>query len=165
MSCMDAAAAREIARISHGSQLDRAGELVIDHVCRVAGTGPEDARAVALLHDVLERTDVSVEELRSAGLTTVESDALLLMTRLADESFEAHVLRIEHAPGAAGRIARSVKLADIDDHISQGPPPDGAPPYAWGRRHIRIGRERYDEAPDPAPLVPRLAPPISSRAA
>lgn len=143
---MDPVVARNIARVSHGAQRDRFGGPVIEHVERVAGAVPADARTAALLHDVLERTDVSIDVLRREGLTSTELAAVQLLTCHADESYELYVLRIVHARGPEGRIARSVKLADLDDHMSHGPPPAGAPPYAWARMHIAIGRERYDDA-------------------
>lgn len=154
---MDPAAAAKIARDSHGAQRDRFGEPVIEHVERVAAAVPADALTIALLHDVLERTDVTVQDLLRHGLTSTELAALRLLTRPADESFEVQVLSIEHAPGPEGRLARSVKLADLDDHLASGQSPAGAPPYAWGRRHIVNGRERYDNpsdrVPPPAPVA------------
>ena len=152
---MDPSVAREIARVIHGAQRDRFGGPVIEHVERVAAAVPAEACTVALLHDVLERTDVSVDLLRRQGLTSTELAAIQLLTRVADQSFEVNVLGIVHAGGPEGRIARSVKLADLDDHIARGRPPAGAPPYAWARLHITIGRERYDGIDDrlPAPVI------------
>jgi hypothetical protein len=46
-----------------------------------------------------------------------------------------------YARGAAGRLARVVKLADLDDHIAR-PWVTGDPPYAWARRHIAVGCAR-----------------------
>jgi hypothetical protein len=153
---MDPFVAREIARVSHGAQRDRFGGPVIEHVERVAAAVPAEACAVALLHDVLEATDVGVDRLCRQGLTSTELAALQLLTRSGDQSFEVNVLGIEHAGGPAGQIARSVKLADLDDHIAHGRPPAGAPPYAWARLHIAIGRERYDGVDDrlAGPVIP-----------
>jgi len=145
---MDPSVARKIARVSLGAQRDRFSEPVFDHVERVAAAVPADARTIAFLHDVLERTDITVDDLRREGLTSTELAAVQLLTRPADESFELHVLTIEHARGVAGRLARCVKLADLDDHLARGRAPAGTPPYAWARRHIAIGRERYDGAMD-----------------
>ena len=152
---MDASVARKIARAGHGAQRDRFGKPVIDHVERVAAAVTADARTTALLHDVLERTDVSVDDLRREGLTSTELEALQLLTRRPDEPFELHVLEIEHARGPQGRLARCVKLADLEDHLARGWAPAGAPAYAWARRHIAVGRERYDGAED------RLPPPMT----
>ena len=71
----------------------------------------------------------------------MELAALELLTRQAGESFELYILRIAYARGAAGRLARVVKLADLDDHLTRAWV-DGDPPYAWARRHIAVGCAR-----------------------
>lgn len=132
---MNAAAAHQIAAKSHSGQRTRSGALVLDHLERVAAAVDPSARSIAWLHDLFERSDVRAEELRGLGLTAVELDALRLLTRDPAESYELHALRIAHAPGRAGQLARQVKLADLDDHVHR-PPLPGDPPYAWARRHI-----------------------------
>lgn len=143
---MDPRVARNIAHYSHRNDRDRFGEPVMDHVERVADAVPEDARAVAFLHDVLEQTSTSVAELIAQGLTPVEMRALKLLTRSDLESYELYVLRVAWAPGPEGELARCVKVADLDDHMGQVPLPAGAPPYGWARRHIRVAQERQHTA-------------------
>jgi hypothetical protein len=136
---MEEVVARALALCGHVGQRDRVGEPVIEHVQRVAGGVPEPARATAWLHDLLERTNTDPEQLTAQGLSTVERDALELLTRGAGESFELHVLRIVYAPGPAGILARTVKLADLEDHILReraGSVAVDAPPYGWARRHL-----------------------------
>ncbi len=147
---MDEAIARDIARNSHDGQLTRHGSPMTDHVERVAAAVPAAARAVALLHDVLEKSDVDVDDLRHRGLTPVEAAALDLLTRREGETFERHALRIGDGEGPAAVLARSVKLADLDDHIGQ--PHDGrqAPPYRWARRHVVASQQRRRETPGAA---------------
>ena len=96
---------------------------------------PEAARTVALLHDALEQSATCRSELLAGGLTALEAGALDLLTRAAGESYELHVLRIAAARGPAGRIARIVKLADLDDHIAARWV-IGDPPYGWARLRI-----------------------------
>jgi (p)ppGpp synthase/HD superfamily hydrolase len=144
---MDAAVARNIAHFSHAGQRTRQGKELTEHVESVAAAVPPEARTVAFLHDVLEKTSTRPEELRVLGLTAIERCALELLTRREAESFEAHTLRIAHAAGTAGRLARHVKLADIDDHLGDGPDVTAGPPYAWARRHIAAAQERRNEAP------------------
>jgi hypothetical protein len=147
---MDADIARNIAQYSHLDQRDRFGGPIVEHVTRVAAAVPESARAVAYLHDVLERTGTAPEELRDHGLGEVELAALELLTRRPDEPYELHCLRIAWAGGEAGVLARAVKLADLDDHLAHYPQPADAPPYAWARRHIRVAQERWPTRKQPA---------------
>jgi hypothetical protein len=139
---VDAHAARSIAQYSHLSDRDRTGTRVIEHVERVAAAVPEEVRAVAFLHDVLEHTSTSLDDLTAQGLTPIEREALDLLTRQPGESYELYALRIAWAGGEAGAIARMIKLADLDDHLSQVPSMDSAPPYGWARRHIVVATER-----------------------
>ena len=144
---MEPAVARNIAHYSHGYERDRFGELVVEHVARVAAAVPQDAEVTAWLHDVLEGSDTSPTELRHVGLTAVELAALKLLMRVPSEVYELYVLRIAHAPGEEGRLARSVKLADLDDHLARERIPHTAPPYAWARRHIVSGQFFRHDAP------------------
>jgi hypothetical protein len=139
---VDAHAARSIAQYSHLADRDRMGTPVIEHVERVAAAVPEEVRAVAFLHDVLEHTSTSLDDLTAQGLTPIEREALALLTRQPGESYELYTLRIAWAGGEAGAIARRIKLADLDDHLTQVPSVDGAPPYGWARRHIVVATER-----------------------
>ena len=143
---MDEAAARNIANYSHIDLRDRHGDLIIEHVARVAATVPPEVRALAWLHDVFEASPTTAQELLDEGMSPVEIEALLLLTRAPDEPYENYALRIAHAPGEAGRLARVVKLADLDDHL-QHEWVSGAPPYGWARRHIEtaMARERLAE--------------------
>jgi hypothetical protein len=146
---MDADIARDIAHNVHVDQRTRSGDLMVDHLDRVAAAVPEDAQAVALLHDVLEWTDVPASDLKERGLTPLELRALRLLTRSPEESFELHALQIAYARGPEGRLARVVKLADIEDHLANDPEHSGTRPYGWARRHIAGSLERASDAPAP----------------
>jgi hypothetical protein len=136
---VDPEIARSIAYYSHRDGRDRLGELLIEHVARVAAAVPPPACATAWLHDVLEHSDTAPASLRAQGLTDLEAEALDLLTRAPGEPFELHMLRIVHAPGPAGDLARAIKLADLDDHLVRAaldPLVWDLPPYAWARRHL-----------------------------
>jgi hypothetical protein len=129
--------ARAIARAAHQGQQSNAGSPLFDHVRRVAAAVPRHARVTAWLHDVLERTDVTISQLRVWGVSPVELSALVLLTRPQGDDYRVYVQRIADAPGPAGALARVVKRADLDDHLAN--PPSGwhpAPPYAWARLAI-----------------------------
>jgi hypothetical protein len=149
--------ARSFAYSRHLDQRDRSGDPIVAHLERVAAAVPEDARNVAFLHDVLEHTEASSHELEAQGLTPAELDAVLLLTRAPEESFEAHALRIAHAKGPAGWLARTVKLADMADHVSHDRVDLPCHPYGWATRHVLAGQERTDR---PAAMRPssRTAP-------
>jgi (p)ppGpp synthase/HD superfamily hydrolase len=117
----DAERARLLALRFHGGQLEPAGGLLIAHVGRVALATPEFARPVAWLHEVIEWTSVAEQELLAAGVSEVELRALRLLNRStargSHEGYLAHIEMIARAGGRAGTLARSVKLADLQDRI------------------------------------------------
>jgi hypothetical protein len=135
-----------LARVSHAGQRTRFGEPVIEHVKRVAAAVPPEARRTALLHEILELNLVSRRELWDTGLSRVELAALELLTHSPDDSYEVYVRQITDAPGQAGHLARIVKLADLDDHLSHPTIPPDAPPYAWARQRLLTGPRSRDPA-------------------
>ena len=90
---------------------------------------------------------VAPEDLRAGALTSTEATVRELVTRAPGESYELHALRIAHAPGPAGRLARAVKRADLQEHLErdEGARFPGAPPYAWALVHIENAQRRRDE--------------------
>jgi hypothetical protein len=134
---MDEDTARAVAFGELGDRQDRSGQPILQHVTRVASSVSAEARVVAWLHDVLERSALDATWLSDHGVTRTEVEAVLLLTRAPAESYELHTLQIAHATGVSGRLAREVKRADLEDHIAHRSA--GAPtmPYAWALRHIR----------------------------
>jgi hypothetical protein len=110
---MEVDRARAIATAAHGGAL-----TLLSHIERVASSVPEWARAVAWLHEVLERSDMSEEALLRQGLSSDELRALRLLSRedsYSDRAYLGHIELIARAGGTAGRLARAVKSADLED--------------------------------------------------
>ena len=78
---------------------------------------------MAWLHEILECSDVSRDELRAAGATDVELAAIELLTRdpRADaDVYLAHIVEVANTPGEAGELARAVKRTDLGDRLVHG---------------------------------------------
>ena len=73
----------------------------------------EDSRIVAVLHDVVEDTDVELVDLQSEGFSIQVLDALSLLTHVDGVDYDEYVERLSHNP-----IAREVKLADLKDNMN-----------------------------------------------
>lgn len=138
---MEPGIAHRIASRHHVGQRNRFGDPVIDHVERVAAAVPADARATAWLHDLVELCPAAHHQLRRGELSPRELKALEL-THGADEPYQVYVRRIADAPGPAGRLARIVKLADLEDHLPHPSIPANAPPYAWARQQLLDAQNR-----------------------
>jgi len=90
------------------------GEPFILHPLRVMlQLDSDDARIVAVLHDVLEDTACSVVDLRRAGYLERVIEALDRLTRRDGEAYEPYIERI-----AEDTLARQVKLADLKDNLA-----------------------------------------------
>jgi hypothetical protein len=135
---MDLARARAFAEMLHADEREPDGTPVLDHVRRVAQMVPAEARPVAWLHEALESTDVTEQELLMDGLTRDELRALRLLCRMGDARSDvvylAHVELIARAAGRSGYLARMVKIADLEDRcLYPRVRRDGwSPPYADG---------------------------------
>ena len=80
----------------------------------------EAERITAVLHDVVEDTDVTFEDLREMGYSTEVIDALVCLTNAQDaeaepDKNERYRLFIERV--ATNPIARRVKLADLSENM------------------------------------------------
>jgi (p)ppGpp synthase/HD superfamily hydrolase len=101
-----------IAEKQHTGQVDKAGRPYIDHPLRVMQAMSNDAeRIVAILHDVIEDTDCTLDQLAAEGFPGYILEALDSVTRRDDETYEAFVARAARNP-----IGRHVKYADLQDN-------------------------------------------------
>lgn len=101
-----------IAQQQHAGQVDKAGRPYIEHPMRVMESMSNDAeRIVAILHDVIEDTDLTLDQLAAEGFPGDVLDALDSVTRREGETYEAFVGR-----AAGNAIGRRVKYADLRDN-------------------------------------------------
>src|SRR4051794_30738102 len=71
----------------------------------------EEAQIVAVLHDVIEDTSVTDDDLRRAGFSEQVVAAVLRVTHRKDEPYADYVVRCK-----GNEVARQVKLADLADN-------------------------------------------------
>ena len=103
----------EIAARAHAGQVDKAGQPYILHPLRLMlAVTTEHQRMAAVLHDVVEDTEVSFELLRAEGFPEIVLEAVRALTKYPGEK------RIDAAARAAAHpVARVVKLADVSDNM------------------------------------------------
>ena len=105
--------AMTLAYEAHHGQTDRAGVPYVFHPARVAaGFESEPEACVAWLHDVIEDTPYTLEDVRLAGFGRAICDALRLLTHDKAIPYMDYVREIAKNP-----IARAVKLADLRDNM------------------------------------------------
>ena len=100
--------AMKFAYRAHHGQFDKSGIPYIFHPIHLAEQMPDElTTCVALLHDIVEDTDLTLEELKSVFPEAV-TDAVALMTHNPEVPYPEYVLAIKDNP-----IARVVKIADL----------------------------------------------------
>ena len=98
---------------AHRGQKDRAGAPYILHPLRMMFRVETDAeKMAAVLHDVVEDTDWTLDDLRAEGFPEEVVAAVDHLTRREEESYEEFVVR-----AAAHPVARRVKIADLEDNM------------------------------------------------
>ena len=106
--------AMEIAYNAHHGQMDKAGIPYVFHPLHVAeGMDEEISCCVALLHDTVEDTDVTLEQLSEIFPPQVV-EAVRLLTYDENTDYFDYVRAIKNNP-----IAKKVKLADIAHNSDQ----------------------------------------------
>lgn len=100
--------AMTIAFNAHLGQVDKSGVPYIYHPIHLAEQmETEEECVVALLHDVVEDTDISFEQLEKEFSSEI-IEALKLLTHECEVEYMDYVRKIKNNP-----IARKVKLADL----------------------------------------------------
>ena len=111
MSTLERAIA--IAAEAHRGQKDKAGEPYLLHPLRLMlQMQSETDKIVAVLHDVVEDSHWTLDDLRSEGFSAEVLEAVGTLTKRNGASYEEYVHRIKTNP-----IARRVKLADLRDNM------------------------------------------------
>ena len=94
---------------AHKNQVDKSGMPYVFHPFHVAEQMTDEATTiVALLHDVVEDTDYTLEDLAAEGFGEDILEAVALMTHEDDVPYLDYVAKLKDNP-----IARAVKLADL----------------------------------------------------
>ena len=94
---------------SHKDQTDKSGMPYVFHPFHLAEQmTDEKTTIVALLHDVIEDTEYTIEELRNLGFDGDVLTAISLLTHNSDISYMEYVASIK-----TNKIAKVVKLADL----------------------------------------------------
>lgn len=106
--------AQKLATERHRNQFDKAGEPYINHPKRVAdGVKTTEEKMAAWLHDTLEDTCTTAEELLELGFTVEVVKAVQALTK---QSGETRITAAHRT--AANRIAVAVKLSDLADNMN-----------------------------------------------
>lgn len=109
----------------HRGQVDRFGKPYVLHVMRVMMRGHDlDEQILGAIHDVLERSNLTAEDIYKKGFSPRVVKALTHITRIPSETYEQYIDRV-----VQDNLAIRVKLHDLADkmdllHVDQLDPAD-----------------------------------------
>ena len=106
----------EIALIKHKGQIDKAGQPYILHPIRLMlKMQTEEEMIIAVLHDAVEDSDLTFDDLRNEGFTKNIIEALDCVTirKNVNESYDQFISRI-----LQNKLAIKVKIADLEDNMN-----------------------------------------------
>jgi len=122
---------------AHKEQTDQSGMPYVFHPFHVAEQmHDEDSTIVALLHDVVEDTDYTLEDLQKLGFNSNVIEAIGLLTHAPEVPYVDYLEKIK-----ANELAKTVKLADImhnSDHTRLEP---NDPRAAYWAQKYKTARE------------------------
>jgi (p)ppGpp synthase/HD superfamily hydrolase len=103
-----------LAAAAHEHQRDRSGKPYILHPLRImAGMETEEEMTVAMLHDLVEDTTWTLDELRAEGFSEAVVQAVDCLTKREDEQYSSLINRAKQSP-----LAVRVKLGDLEDNMN-----------------------------------------------
>ena len=101
--------AYKIAKKAHLGQVDKAGEDYIKHPEKVASfVKTDEEKAVAYLHDVIEDTELTLEDLHEYEFSKEVIEAVDIITKKKGEDYQSYLNSVKK-----NKLARAVKLADL----------------------------------------------------
>ena len=103
-----------IAVDSHSGQVNDKSEPYVLHPLRMMFKALTiEEKIVAVLHDVIEKTTIVLDNLRSDGFSDRIVFAIDALSRRAEESYDKYIDRVRE-----NKLATKVKIIDLDDNIS-----------------------------------------------
>ena len=98
----------------HAGQVDKGGQPYILHPLRVMlQLQQTDQQIVAVLHDILEDTHTTTQDLQNLGFQTHIIQAIQALTKLPHETRVQAAMRTAQNP-----LACAVKIADVQDNMN-----------------------------------------------
>lgn len=97
------------------NKTDKGGHPYINHLLRVSSNVKgKKTKTVALLHDIIEDTDITKEDLIEMGFLEEIVEAVDILSRREKETYNDFILRIISSNNP---LAIRVKIADLEDNM------------------------------------------------
>ncbi|MFX3631337.1 MAG: GTP pyrophosphokinase [Candidatus Pristimantibacillus sp.] len=101
-----------LAATMHDGQYDKGGNPYIIHPLRIMLKAQDDeSRIVAVLHDIVEDTEITFDKLKKLGFSDKIVAAIDSLTKRDCESYDEFIQRVK-----LNELGTTVKLLDIEDN-------------------------------------------------
>ena len=111
---MDIKTIKRIAIEAHRGQKRWNGDNYITHPIRISETMTDDiTKAAALLHDVLEDTNINIQDLLDRGVSNEVVDIVKILTKAKNQRYVIYIDAIKQ-----NKHATIVKIGDLKDNLS-----------------------------------------------
>ena len=105
--------ALKIAYKAHENQFDKGGEPYINHPLHIAKMlNNEDEIITALLHDVMEDSNITKKDLIDFGFNKNVINALYFLTRKRNEDYFSYINKIK-----SNTLAKKIKILDLEHNL------------------------------------------------
>ena len=102
-----------IAVESHTGQVNKKGDPYILHPLRMMFKARTiEEKIIAVLHDVIEKTDKDFDFLRNSGFSDKIISAVDALSRRSEESYDTYIDRV-----AQNQLAKNIKILDLKDNL------------------------------------------------
>ena len=103
----------DVAKEAFSGKKDDNGHPYVDHALRVMDKmDTEEEKIVAVLHDVVEESEVSLHELQAMGFSRQVVEAVGILTKRNDMTYFDYIDDIR-----CSELASKVKIAEIEDNL------------------------------------------------
>ena len=106
--------ALELAYEKHKNQVDKAGKPYFLHPVMLALRLEGKKKIVAILHDIIEDTDITEKDLLDIGFDDDIVEAVALLTRDKNMTYYDYIRKIKYSNNT---LAYWVKMADLKDNM------------------------------------------------
>lgn len=105
--------ALELVLKNHSNQVDKGGNPYVEHpIWIMSNVKGQKCKITALLHDIIEDTDLTINDLKEYGFDEEIIEAVRLLTRENGVSYNEYIKRLITNP-----IASKVKLKDLEHNM------------------------------------------------
>lgn len=127
-----------IAARVHRGQKDKQGINYILHpIAVMMAADTLEAKVLAVLHDTIEDSNLTVDYLRKEGFSERIIEALLLLTKKEGEDYFSYLAKL-----SKNDLALKVKLLDIENNLRKGCPSELKERYEKGLVFLKNGGSR-----------------------